>query len=67
MNGDGQKISSVDQIKGRQGIIIFSTYGMYFDATGYASLWNGTAIMGGNYDYLPLFGESVTALFRALN
>jgi hypothetical protein len=38
---------------------------MYSDASGHASLWNDTAVMGGNHDYLPLLGESVTALFWA--
>ena len=65
MYGAGQEINSVSQLKGKQGIIIFNTYGMYNDATGHASLWNGTAVMGGNHDYLPLLGESVTALFWA--
>ena len=65
MYGAGQEINSVSQLKGKQGIIIFSTYGMYSDATGHASLWNGSAVMGGNHDYLPLLGEKVTALFWA--
>jgi RHS repeat-associated protein len=63
--GDASSISNVNQLKGQQGIIIFHTGGMYGDARGHASLWDGNQVLGGNHDYLPLLGSKVSASFWA--
>ncbi len=53
--------SNLADLQGKKGIIIFHTPGLYSDASGHATLWNGSQALGGNHDYIPLLGNGVTA------
>jgi hypothetical protein len=60
-NNNSKNITNIADLKGLKGIIIFNTGGLYSDATGHATLWNGSAALGGNHNYLPMLGNGVTA------